>query len=345
MTKTQIDQPALVLHAAETSSHKYPYEALFRSLHKLLMDAAGSEYIFCEDFFGEPSMFYDIFTGAFAVIDEHISSVLSNCFDAIGLMLLICIINQQQVNILLWPRFKMVLDMHLESLRNANVNLLWEDDVHPHYVMRRYVEFTASLVHLNVECGDAQLELYIERLKVAADDLLLKLAEQFWNPRMQSIFLINNYDMTIAVLKEAGPGCGKIQMHFEELLKSKVTIFVEELLLEHFSDLIKFVKTRACEDATSSSTKISVTETEPLVKDFKSRWGAAIELMHKDVITSFSSFVCGMEILRMALTQLLLYYTRFADCIKIISGGSGLNKDLVSIQLIIHEIRKYSRTF
>ena len=149
----------------------------------------------------------------------------------------------------------------------------------------------------------------------------------------------------------------------------------EELLLVHFSDLIKFVKTRACkyfdkyccnikyfvtlfkeiglfasclsaEDPGSSSEKpITVAEVDPLVKDFASRWKAAIELMHKDVITSFSSLLCGMEILRAALTQLLLYYTRLSDCIKRIVGGSALNKDLVSISSIMYEIRKYSRTF
>lgn len=62
-----------------------------------------------------------------------------------------------QVNIALWPRFKMVFDMHISSLRNANVKMLWEDDVRPHYVMRRYAEFTASLIHLNVEYGDGQV--------------------------------------------------------------------------------------------------------------------------------------------------------------------------------------------
>ncbi|KAL0339917.1 UNVERIFIED_CONTAM: Vacuolar protein sorting-associated protein 52 A [Sesamum radiatum] len=120
----------------------------------------------------------------------------------------------------------------------------------------------------------------------------------------------------------------------------------EELLAEHFSDLIKFVKTRASEDPSSSSERpITVTEVEPIVKDFASRWKAAIELMHNDVITSFSNFLCGMEILRAALTQLLLYYTRLSDCMKRIAGGSALNKDLVSISSIMYEIRKYSRTF
>lgn len=100
------------------------------------------------------------------------------------------------------------------------------------------------------------------------------------------------------------------------------------------------------EDSSSGSERpITVAEVEPIVKDFASRWKTAIELMHNDVITSFSNFLCGMEILRAALTQLLLYYTRLSDCIKRIVGGSTLNKDLVSISSIMYEIRKYSRTF
>jgi hypothetical protein len=39
-----MDQPALIPHIAEAGSQKYPYEVLFRSLHKLLMDTATSEY-------------------------------------------------------------------------------------------------------------------------------------------------------------------------------------------------------------------------------------------------------------------------------------------------------------
>jgi hypothetical protein len=41
----EIDEPALIPHIAEASSSKYPYEVLFRSLHKLLMDTATSEYL------------------------------------------------------------------------------------------------------------------------------------------------------------------------------------------------------------------------------------------------------------------------------------------------------------
>lgn len=41
----------------------------------------------------------------------------------------------------------------------------------------------------------------MERLKMAIDDLLIKLAKTFTKPKLQTVFLINNYDMTIAVLK------------------------------------------------------------------------------------------------------------------------------------------------
>ncbi|GJR60707.1 vacuolar protein sorting-associated protein 52 A [Tanacetum coccineum] len=341
----EIDEPSLIPHIAEANAKKYPYEVLFRSMHKLLMDTATSEYVFCGDFFGEDSVFNEIFSGPFAVMDEHFGTVLPNSFDAIGILLMIRITHQHQlimsrrripcldsyldkVNISLWPRFKMVFDMHINSLRNANVKTLWEDDVHPHYVMRRYAEFTASLIQLNVDYGDGQ---------------------------------------------EAGPEGGKIQVHFEELLKNNTAIYV--LAIGYYHNLAMYVYdnflllltgrvavgtfwqsdqvrqnpcllTLTSEDQSSGSEKaITVAEVEPLVKDFASRWKAAIELMHGDVITSFSNFLCGMEILRAALTQLLLYYTRLSDCMKRIAGGSALNKDLVSISSIMYEIRKYSRTF
>ncbi|CAH2066732.1 unnamed protein product [Thlaspi arvense] len=361
----EIDQPALIPHIAEASSLKYLYEVLFRSLHKLLMDTATSEYIFCGDFFGEESIFYEIFAGPFSVIDEHFNAGLSNCFDAIGLMLMIRIIHHHQrlwlvslgsysslilqtelVNISLWPRFKMVFDSHISSLRDANIKALWEDDVHPHYVMRRYAEFTASFIHLNVEYGDGQLDINLERLRMAVDALILKLANLFPKPKQQVAFLINNYDMTISVLKESEPEGGKIQMHFEELLKSNTFLFVEELLVEHFSDLIKFVKSRASEDSSSNPERsITVAEVELLVKDFGNRWKTVIDLMHKDIMTSFSNFLCGMEILRAALSQLFLYYTRLTDCTKDIDGGSSLNRDIVTLGSLSLEIQKYRKSF
>ena len=115
---------------------------------------------------------------------------------------------------------------------------------------------------------------------------------------------------------------------------------------ESYSSLnLFFIKHVTAEDTSSNAERSSVSDVEPLVKDFASRWKGAIELMHKDIITSFSNFLSGMDILKSALTQLLLYYTRLSECVKGIPGGSALNKDLVSISSILYEIKKYSRTF
>ncbi|KAL5231290.1 hypothetical protein ABZP36_030066, partial [Zizania latifolia] len=62
-----------------------------------------------------------------------------------------------KVFIHLWPCFKIVFDMYLQSLYQYDVKTLWVDGSHPHHVVRCYVEFTASLVQLNAECGDSQV--------------------------------------------------------------------------------------------------------------------------------------------------------------------------------------------
>jgi hypothetical protein len=46
-----------------------------------------------------------------------------------------------------------------------------------------------------------QLDLNLERLRMAIEDLLVKLAKMFHKPKLQTVFLINNYDLTIAILK------------------------------------------------------------------------------------------------------------------------------------------------
>ncbi|XP_039120412.1 vacuolar protein sorting-associated protein 52 A-like [Dioscorea cayenensis subsp. rotundata] len=369
----EIDQPSLIPHIAEANSQRYPYEVLFRSLHKLLMDTATSEYLFCDVFFGEESIFYEIFAGPFAVLDEHFNVALSNCYDAIGLMLMICIVHQHQlvmfrqqircldsyldkVNISLWTRFQLVFDMHVNSLRNANIRSLWEDDVHLHYVIKSSVEFTSSLGHLNVEYGDGYnlLDQNIKTLRMAIDDLLVRLAKKFTKPKLQKAFLIQNYEMIIAILREGRTRGGLRKAHFEEvrtekyfdeLRKSSTVAFIQEILLEHFNDLIKFVESRGSEESSFSAENPSVTDLEPLVHDVSSRWKAAIKLIEKDITASFSNFESGTRIVTLTLTELLRYYTMFRERVNKMEGGTALTSQLVSTFTFLCEIRKYFITF
>ncbi|XP_052134825.1 vacuolar protein sorting-associated protein 52 A-like isoform X4 [Oryza glaberrima] len=357
----EIDRPGLVPHISEVNPVKYPYEVIFRSIQKLLMDTASSEYLFIKAFFGEESLFYQVFQGPFKVINGHLDHTLRNYHDAVCLMLMICITRKHQlvmlnrrlpcldayldkVLIYLWPRFKTVFDMYLQSLYRCDTKLLWVDGSHPHHIVRCYVEFTASLIQLNAECGDGQLDMNLERLRLAVDNLLGRLAENFANPKTQHLFLLNNYDMTISVLKEAGDEANKLQSYFEEKLESNMISFADELLMEHFKDLIKFVRSRVSEDLILYTECPSIADVEPIVKNFAVTWKTALELMHNEVVTSCSNLLAGMEILKAAMVQLLNDYNRLSECVKIIPGGSTLNRNLVSITSISYEMRKYSIT-
>ena len=46
-----------------------------------------------------------------------------------------------------------------------------------------------------------QLDMSLERLRLAVDDLLVRFAEKFAAPKLQHLFLLNNYDMSISILK------------------------------------------------------------------------------------------------------------------------------------------------
>ncbi|OEL17489.1 Vacuolar protein sorting-associated protein 52 A [Dichanthelium oligosanthes] len=356
----EINQPGLVPHISQVNSRKYPYEVIFRSLQKLLMDTASSEYLFIEAFFGEESLFYQIFEGPFAVIDRHLDHTLPNCHDAIRLMLMICITRKHQLVMsnrqlpclesyfnkavmYLWPRFKVVFDMYLQSLYQCDAKTLWIDGTHPHHIVRCYVEFTASLVQLNAECGDGQLDMNLERLRSAIDVLLVRLAQNFTTPKLQHLFVLNNYDMAISILKEAGDEAKNLQRYFEEKLESNMMAFVDDLLMEHFSDLLRFVRSRVSEDLLSYNERSNIADIEPVVKNFAMKWRSALELMHNEVVTSCSNLLSGMAILKAAMAQLLNDYNRLSECVKKIPGGSALNRHLVSITSISYEIRKYSR--
>uniref|UniRef100_A0A0D9XKW5 Vacuolar protein sorting-associated protein 52 A n=1 Tax=Leersia perrieri TaxID=77586 RepID=A0A0D9XKW5_9ORYZ len=318
-------------------------------------------YLFIKAFFGEASLFCQVFEGPFKVIDKHLDHTLRNCHDAVCLMLMICIARKHQlvmlnrrltcldtyldkVVIYLWPRFKTVFDIYLQSLYKCDVKMLWVGGSHPHHIVRCYVEFTTSLIQLNAQCGDGQLDMNLERLRLAIDNLLSRLAENFASPKMQHLFLLNNYDVAISVLKEAGDEANKLQRYFEEKLESNMISFVDELLMEHFKDLINFVRSRVSEDLILYTEPPNIVDVEPIVKNFAVTWKTALELMHNEVVTSCSNLLSGMAILRAAMAQLLNDYNRLSECVKIIPGGSTLNRNLVSITSISYEMRKYSIT-
>ncbi len=161
-----ISMPILA-HVALAEGKKYPYEVIFKSVMMHLMDSVTNEYVFVRQFFKESGAqaFDGIFQRTFNLLLEQLENYLFNCFDCLGLLLMIKLTHAnkrimkerkvdsldkffESVTNLLWSRLKTVMDKQLRSVRDGLPAKLGTIDLHAHYVSRRYAEFTCSILQI-----------------------------------------------------------------------------------------------------------------------------------------------------------------------------------------------------
>mmetsp|Transcript_27317 Transcript_27317/g.41118 ORF Transcript_27317/g.41118 Transcript_27317/m.41118 type:complete len:817 (+) Transcript_27317:132-2582(+) len=161
-----ISMPILA-HVALAEGKKYPYEVIFKSVMMHLMDSVTNEYVFVRQFFKEngAKAFDGIFQRTFNLLLEQLENYLFNCFDCLGLLLMIKLTHAnkrimkerkvdsldkffESVTNLLWSRLKTVMDKQLRSVRDGLPAKLGTIDLHAHYVSRRYAEFTCSILQI-----------------------------------------------------------------------------------------------------------------------------------------------------------------------------------------------------
>mmetsp|Transcript_7077 Transcript_7077/g.18134 ORF Transcript_7077/g.18134 Transcript_7077/m.18134 type:complete len:185 (+) Transcript_7077:451-1005(+) len=167
--------------------------------------------------------------------------------------------------------------------------------------------------------------------------------------KKQAVFLINNADVVLAIMRERG-AAGEDTRTFEELLDANKAVFVEEVLSGTYGRLIRFVKATEGPLAQGGVSAVrqldEYRQLEPIVKEFHANWKAGIEAINVDVMKSFSNLKNGMEILKQTLTQLLLYHTRFLDIVKQLHPDGGpFAPYMITISTIMTEIKTYSRNF
>jgi hypothetical protein len=283
---------------------------------------------------------------------------------------------------LLWPRLKMVIDSHLRSIRGANAKKLGAGDIHAHLVSRRYAEFTCSMllilnrggkvtneIHVNDSTTNTQGksdkfshrgiagDMLVNDLDVMVEEMVLllkRLSDVHPSNKKRVIFMINNLDSIITIFKERRVS-GKELNRFSELLVQQRELFVEDELLQTFSKMIAFVQQtethmsgisapRGARGVAAPADVVNPDVVENLVHEFASNWKSGIEQINRNVLSYFSNFRNGMEILKQVLTQLLLYYTRFQDVIRKVWRGKppSFCKDLVSTSVILAEIKKHA---
>jgi len=200
---------------------KQPFEFIFLSVSKLLVDTASHEYLFAHSFWRSEGriMFKGVFQQVLDFVHGSLQAALQELNDPVAILLCICINREyfllmsrkrnpalddhfDAINLMLWPRVKAILDWHLESLENCQHI---DTDIVPSKILpvtRRYTSLAASVILLNSRLVDGSLVSNIERLKYAVMNLLLVTSrEQFSVRGKGTVFLLHNFHYVISTMK------------------------------------------------------------------------------------------------------------------------------------------------
>lgn len=246
------NQSALSSFLAEEDKSTHYLEFPFRNFNLALVDNASAEYSFLTSFFS-PSLSYAtisqhfnyIFEPTFALGHLLTKTLIGETYDCLGLLL--CVrLNQHfafelqrrkipavdgyinGTNMLLWPRFQVVMDQHCESVKTAAGNLSTrkpsaaeqaKQSAAPHFMIQRFGQFLQGVLTLSTEAGDDEpLSTSLVRLRGEIDAFLEKASKTISEKRKKERFLYNNYSLILTIIGDVD---GKLALeqkeHFEGL--------------------------------------------------------------------------------------------------------------------------------
>ncbi|XP_063325257.1 vacuolar protein sorting-associated protein 52 homolog [Pelmatolapia mariae] len=370
LSPAELEGPILVPHTAQRGDSRYPYETLFRSQHYALLDNGCREYLFLSDFFmvagnSALDLFNSIMGKTLSMFLKSMSTYVSDCYDSIAVFLCIHIILRfraitakrsipaldkywEAVLELLWPRFELILEMNISSIRNTDPQKLGVLDTRPHYITRRYAEFSSAIVSINQTFPNERTNALLGQLQIEVENFVLKMAAEFPSRRDQLIFLINNYDMMLSVLMERAADDSKEVEGFQQLLLARTQEFIEEILSPPFGGMIAFVKEAEAlmEKGQLDRLKNEEARITQLVRGFSSTWKQSVEAMSQDVMRSFTNFKNGTSIIQGALTQLIQYYHGFHKVLNQPTFRSlAVRSELINLHHLMVEVKKHKPNF
>ncbi|XP_073941067.1 vacuolar protein sorting-associated protein 52 homolog [Choristoneura fumiferana] len=343
---------------------QYSYEALFRSLQYALVDNSCREYLFTTEFFHvkgshAQELFDRILGKTLSLLVKNVENYVVECFDCLALFLCIQLINRYRwmchkravaaldsywdsLHSIIWPRLDLILRFNIQSVRECDPAKLSNKELGPHYITRRYAEFSAAMLSLSEQFPSEDLSSLLLNLQDEVNCFLLKMAAEFSQRIQQLIFLINNYDMILSILMERTRDNTKEAENFRDQLQARSAEYVEEILSPHFGGMIQFVKEG--ELLLESDKKLELLSMEKktlsLVASFSASWKQSLEEIHREVLVSFPNLVTGSGLLQMALTNFVQYYNKF---VKLLTPNA--RTQLVNIHVIMVEIKKYKTNY
>ncbi|KAK7792075.1 hypothetical protein R5R35_003549 [Gryllus longicercus] len=360
---TQFEAPIIVPHAAQEQDMRYPFEALFRSEQYALVDNACREYLFVTEFFmvrgtQAQDLFDKILGRTLNLLVENLEKFVQESYDAIALFLCVHLVLRYQLlchkravpaldrywdglQALIWPRFERIIRMNIESVQNCDT-LKFSKELRPHYITRRYAEFSAAIVGISETFPNELVNRLLAELQEQVEFFILRMAAIFPQRKEQLIFLINNYEIILGVLMERTRDTSKEADSFRDQLNSCSNEYVEEILSPHFGGIMQFVKEGEAllEKGQTEDLKAQEGKALALVQSFSNNWKQSLEELNQEVLTSFPSLLTSSSLLQLAFKQLVQYYHRFHKLLSPTARGQ-----LTNIHLIIVEIKRYKTNF
>ncbi|KAK6746746.1 hypothetical protein RB195_000172 [Necator americanus] len=366
--------PLIVPHAAQESSQKFQFEALFRSIHLAFVDHCSHEFLFLTDFFmvsGQAAvdLHAKVMGRAIAHLIRAFDEKIAINFDCISLHLCICLCDKfhrllaereipsmsgywETISNQLWTRLAHVMQMHNDSVKALDVKRMQTPvDTRPHYIVRRYAELTCAFLVVTESSGrevGQKMEAILESCEDAVEQLLLRMSATLPSTRDRLVFLINNYDLTLTIIDERVVQDSRIHSIIHELEQKAIGEFVEATLQPHFSPLLSFVS--ECEPLVQQGhTHLLVRYNDKLtavVQSFSANWRRSIDAINGEVVKSFTNFKNGTNILQAVFTQLVQYVQRFSKLVshEIFRDNPSRN-DMVNIHHILVELKKYKPVY
>ena len=261
--KSKTDATAIPAYLAEDSKSAYYLETPFRNFNQALIDNVSAEYSVITELFATSTYHQisrrvsDIFDPTFAMGHSLTKSLVEGTNDCLGVLL--CVrLNQHfafelqrrkvpvadsyinYTNILLWPRFQMVMDAHCESLKKvpapssggrgaaAAFSLVGggssdasRASVAPHAITQRFGQFLQGILLLSAEAGDDEpVSNSLARLRTEYETLMNKLAKAAGDASKRAKFLYNNYSLVLTIISDTKGKLAEDQTeHFAGLVR------------------------------------------------------------------------------------------------------------------------------
>ncbi|EFN54603.1 hypothetical protein CHLNCDRAFT_35889 [Chlorella variabilis] len=361
----QLGAPPLVLHRLLPLSARPGLQVLFRSLHRLLMDTAAHEYLFCLDMWGQEAAYRRVQPGphlqrssASAAPAPLAARLLA---DPLAIMLMIRINRENslamsrrrlpaldgyfdRINLALWPRLKVGRGWRAAggAQRRLEVSL------------RPPVGFWGAA--LMAACGwqhgrgGRSSPGPLPPTPHAVMNLLLHLSRQFPARGRGTVFLIINFSYVAGVLKNTtcAPAGLALLKEFEDSLARCTSLYTDDQLARLAPQLVSFVKRgEAAAGGVPHGQEVpgfSPAEAAPVAADFSHKWQHLVEAVNRRVVVDFGATAAGRSVLQSAFTQLLLHYNRFLElCKRQGAAGMGVVQGAVTLPSIMYYIKQYSR--